>query len=227
MAASCLALVVSAAWPANAQDANSPYPAMAPLDQYLIAESQREIALARTAAPESISRDARSWSLDATVTKPPRKAKTVSCALCGEPWAGAVDDPGFWNPKSRSPVCFNPPARDSTSDYPQKNRTGYRWRTKTQMFADITTAFDKKEFPALEPAAMCYMLFQTRQSKRPCRPLASPLMFFVPLADPQAGAQARQAPSRRSIYRCSRATHRLSSPVPSGPMATPAPVDDH
>ncbi len=58
MAASCLALAVSAAWQANAQDAKSPYPTMAPLDQYLIADRNAEIALARTAAPESISRDA-------------------------------------------------------------------------------------------------------------------------------------------------------------------------
>src|SRR3984957_3646893 len=38
--------------------AKDPYPAMAPLDQYLIADQKAEIALARTAAPPSISDDA-------------------------------------------------------------------------------------------------------------------------------------------------------------------------
>ena len=25
-------------------------------------------------------------------------------------WGAATDDPEFWNPKIRSPICFNPPA---------------------------------------------------------------------------------------------------------------------
>ena len=40
---------------AVAQAAKDAYPAMAPLDQYLIADEQSEIALARSAAPASIS----------------------------------------------------------------------------------------------------------------------------------------------------------------------------
>jgi hypothetical protein len=36
----------------------TPYPAMAPVEQYLIAKAQDEIALARSAAPPSISADA-------------------------------------------------------------------------------------------------------------------------------------------------------------------------
>lgn len=43
---------------AQAQDANTPYPNIAPLEQYLMPERDSEIALARTAAPDSISRDA-------------------------------------------------------------------------------------------------------------------------------------------------------------------------
>src|ERR1700759_3327388 len=40
---------------AGAQDAKNSYPSMAPLDQYLSADEQTEIALARSAAPPSIS----------------------------------------------------------------------------------------------------------------------------------------------------------------------------
>jgi len=39
-------------------DAELPYPKMAPIDQYLMADQGAEIALARSAAPDSISRDA-------------------------------------------------------------------------------------------------------------------------------------------------------------------------
>ena len=43
---------------AMAQDATRHYPKMAPVDQYLMTDRDAEIALARSAAPESISRDA-------------------------------------------------------------------------------------------------------------------------------------------------------------------------
>ncbi len=47
--------VVGAIVQAPAQAAKAAYPAMAPVDQYLIADRNSEIALARTAAPASIS----------------------------------------------------------------------------------------------------------------------------------------------------------------------------
>jgi hypothetical protein len=54
-----LLVVFSAAWQAHAhaQNAKTPYPAMAPLEQYLM-QRNAEIALARSAAWESLSRDA-------------------------------------------------------------------------------------------------------------------------------------------------------------------------
>jgi hypothetical protein len=53
------ALVVLGTWRnMQAQDAKAPYQSIAPLEQYLMADRDAEIALARSAAPESISRDA-------------------------------------------------------------------------------------------------------------------------------------------------------------------------
>jgi hypothetical protein len=50
-------VAMAAAQPIQAQETKSQYPNMAPVDQYLM-ERNAEIALARSAAPESISRDA-------------------------------------------------------------------------------------------------------------------------------------------------------------------------
>ena len=47
----------SAPRPAATQDAQQPYPRMAPLEQYLM-DRDAEIALARSAAPDAISHDA-------------------------------------------------------------------------------------------------------------------------------------------------------------------------
>ena len=53
-----LVVVLITAWQALAQDAKTPYLTMAPLDQYLMPDRNAEIALAQSAAPEAISRDA-------------------------------------------------------------------------------------------------------------------------------------------------------------------------
>jgi hypothetical protein len=52
-----LAAGLSAAWQAQTQDAKTPYPGMAAIENYLM-ERNAEVALAQSAAPESISRDA-------------------------------------------------------------------------------------------------------------------------------------------------------------------------
>src|ERR1700744_3648997 len=52
-----LLVVLGTAYQAMPQDAKTPYPNMAPIEQYLM-ERNQEIALARSAAPEAISRDA-------------------------------------------------------------------------------------------------------------------------------------------------------------------------
>ena len=50
---SALALALGVARQTLAQDAKTPYPSMAPLEQYLMADRDAEIALARSAAPPS------------------------------------------------------------------------------------------------------------------------------------------------------------------------------
>jgi hypothetical protein len=53
-----LVVAIGAAWQTQAQDHKTAYPSMAPLDRYLITDRNAEIALASSAAPEAISRDA-------------------------------------------------------------------------------------------------------------------------------------------------------------------------
>jgi hypothetical protein len=57
MVSGALALFVmlGGCWQAQAQAPKTPYPRMAPLDQYLMADRNAEIALARSAAPDSIT----------------------------------------------------------------------------------------------------------------------------------------------------------------------------
>jgi len=58
IALATVALVVMCATrPGRGADAKTPYPSMAPLDQYMM-DRDAEIALARSAAPPSIAKDA-------------------------------------------------------------------------------------------------------------------------------------------------------------------------
>ena len=52
-------VVVLGTWQARALDATTPYPSMAPLEQYLMKDRNAEVATARSAAPQAISRDAK------------------------------------------------------------------------------------------------------------------------------------------------------------------------
>jgi hypothetical protein len=63
----------------NAAAQSDPYPKMAPVDQYLM-ERSAEIQLARSAAPDSISRDARFRFWDGRATRQRSKAGTVLSA---------------------------------------------------------------------------------------------------------------------------------------------------
>lgn len=91
--------------PATAQAEKAAYPAMAPLDEYLIADQNSEIALARSAAPPSISGGAQVMVLG-------RKGFTTAVAgtngfLCvvERSWGAATDEPEFWDPKFAPPFA--------------------------------------------------------------------------------------------------------------------------
>ena len=105
-----LVAVLCAARPGRAADNKSPYPSMAPLDQYMIADRNAEIALARTAAPPSISRDAKVMVLGPQGYETAVEGKNGFVCMVERAWMNPFDSPEFWNPKNRSPVCLNPPA---------------------------------------------------------------------------------------------------------------------
>jgi hypothetical protein len=88
----------------------APYPAMAPIEEYRIADQQNEIALARSAAPPSISGDAEVLVLGKQGYETAVKGRNGFVCFVERSWAASFDDPEFWNPKLRAPNCFNPPA---------------------------------------------------------------------------------------------------------------------
>src|ERR1700722_11345961 len=153
-----LGVMPAAAWQAQAQDAKAPYPGMAPLDQYLM-ERNAEITLARSAAPESISQDAGVMVLGRHGYETVVEGTNGFVCVVERSWTAGIDDPDFWNPKLRAPICFNPPAARSYLPLViRKTDLILAGRSKDQMSADIGTGLDKKELPTPETGSMCYML---------------------------------------------------------------------
>jgi hypothetical protein len=183
--ASCvLVITLAVALQAQAQDAKAPYPSMAPLDQYLM-ERNAEIALARTAAPESISRDAEILFLGQHGYEIAVKGKNGFVCIVERSWTAGTDDPDFWNPKVRAPICFNPPAaRSQVAVTLKKTEVILASRSKDKMSEAVKAGFDKKELLTPDPGAMCYMMSKQQYLSDRDRQWHPHLMFFAPLTDP-------------------------------------------
>ena len=181
-----LVIVLSAVWMAQAQDTKTPYPGMAPLDQYLMARNA-EIELARSAAPASIAQDAEVMVLGRHAYETAVKGKNGFVCMVQRSWTAGNDDPDFWNPKIRSPICFNPPAVRSYLPLTiKKTELVLAGRSKAQMFEDLDAAFRQKKLPGMEPGAMCYMMSKQGYLNDRDGHWHPHLMFFAPLTDAAA-----------------------------------------
>jgi hypothetical protein len=174
-----LFFISGAALPARAQAAN-PYPSMAPLDQYLIPDENSEIALARSAAPASISDNAEVMVLGPQGYKTAVKGTNGFLCLVVRSWVQDTNNPEFWNPKMRAPHCFNPQAAKTFAPISlMKTRLVLAGKTKAEVLQAITAALDSKELPALEPGAMAYMMSKQQYLNDGAKNWHPHVMFYV------------------------------------------------
>jgi hypothetical protein len=169
---------------AIAQGAATTYAKMAPVEQYLMADRDAEIALARTAAPESVSRDAEVLVLGRHRFETAVKGKNGFVCVVGRGWTSAAD-PDFWNPKVRVPMCVNAAAAHSyLLRVTKATEWGLEGRTIAQMNEATAAAIAKKEFLPMEAGAMCYMMGKQGYGGDVQPHWPSHLMFFYSDVDP-------------------------------------------
>jgi hypothetical protein len=179
-----LVILLSTGWQVRAQEAKATYPSMARLDQYLMADRNAEIVLARSAAPESISRDAEVMVLGRHGYEMAVKGKNGFVCLVERSWTAGINDPVFWDPKIRGAICLNPPAARSYLPITlKKTELILAGRSKAQMSEGIKEAFDRKELPALESGSMSYMMSKQAQLADSVGHWHPHLMFFAPQTD--------------------------------------------
>jgi hypothetical protein len=179
-----LLLALAVATPGVAQNRATPYEQMARLDAYLMPDFRAEIALARSAAPAGISDKATVLTL-----KPQGYATAVNgtngfTCLVERGWTAPFDNPDFWNPKLRGPVCYNPAASKSVLAYTlRRTKLALAGLSRAQMLDEVRAAAAGKDLPSPEPGSMSFMMSKDGYLGDGVGHWHSHLMFHVPKAD--------------------------------------------
>ena len=137
----------------------TPYPAMASVDKYLMGNAQEEIALARSAAPPAISADAEVLVLTEHGYQRAETGKNGFVCFVERSWTAGFDDKEFWNPKSRGPNCFNPPAvRSVLPQYLRRTEWVLAGANKAQLLEKARAEFENHRFSAPAEGSFSFML---------------------------------------------------------------------
>lgn len=165
--------------------AAAPYTAMAPLDHYLMADRAAEIALAQSAAPPSVARDAEVLVLGRHGYETAIKGRNGFVCLVERSWMSPFDDLEFWNPETRGPVCYNAPGVRSILPYTFK-RTALvlAGLDKKKILAAIKSAAAQQQLPVPEAGEMSFMMSKDGYlGDATGGPWHSHLMFSIPRTD--------------------------------------------
>ena len=144
---------------AVSQAGKAAYPAMAPLDQYRISDEKSEIALARSAAPGSISDGAEVMVLGREGYKIAVKGTNGFLCIVERSWGQSTDQAEFWNPKIRAPHCFNAQAATSFAPiYLMKTRLVLAGKSKAEIAQAISHSGWTPRLASIIISAHCWML---------------------------------------------------------------------
>lgn len=132
---------------------------MAPLAKYLMTSASAEIALARTAAPSSVSANAEILVLTASGYVVADKGSNGWVCLVGRSWSAGLDDPEFWNWRGLGPACLNPPAVQSVlPQYVARTQWAIAGSTREEIAAKSKAAYDDHQFTDPAPGSLALMM---------------------------------------------------------------------
>ena len=191
-----LAVLLSGVAPVCADDAKSKYPAMAPIDQYRSASTADEIALARSAAPKSISGDAEVLTLGERDYETAAKGKNGFVCLVERAWAADFDEAEFWNPKLRSPMCYNAvAARTVLPGYLERTRWVLAGVSVKDMISRTKAAVAASTYVLPGVGALTYMMSKQGNLNDAAGHWHPHLMFYLAHTDGVAwGADVEGSP---------------------------------
>jgi len=140
--------------------------------------------LARSAAPDSISRDATILVLGRQGYETAVEGKNGFVCMVERGWMAAFDWPEFWNPKVRVADCLNPQAARSILPIAfLRSRMVMAGRSKAEILSAIKAAFENRQLPDLESGAMCYMMSKSAYLTDEDDHNGPHLMFYTAVMD--------------------------------------------
>ncbi len=195
-----VALLAAVVGVATGRASTAAYERMAPLNQYLMADRQAEIDLARSAAPSAISLHATILVLGRRGYETAEKGTNGFTCLVERAWMSPFDSPEFWNWKMRGPICYNPAASRAVLLYTlQRTVLAVSGLTTSQMLDRTTAAVADKRLLAPDPGSMSYMMSKYGNLGDGVGAWRSHLMFYALKADGAKdgaswGADVRSSP---------------------------------
>jgi hypothetical protein len=186
--------------PMNSQTPQTAYPVMALPEQYMPASRAAEIALARSAGPATVSDKADVLVLGAHGYETAVKGSNGFVCYVERSWAKDFDQPEFWNPKIRTPQCWNAAAASSVlPDYLKRTQWVLAGVSKEEMLARTKAAVAAHEIGSPAPGSMAYMMSKEQYINDPQPGSESRwyphVMFFVPATEASNwGANGRGGP---------------------------------
>lgn len=149
----------------------------------MIADRSEEIALARSAAPAAVSKDADAMVLGAHGYETAGKGTNGFVCFVERSWDSGFDQPEFWNPKIRAPICMNAAAARSVLPADLERA---EWALSGLSLADMRESTKTSAKAKVTPAsgAMSFMLSKEGYLSDANRHWYPHIMFF------QASAKA-------------------------------------
>jgi hypothetical protein len=149
-----LILLAASMLPLGGRPAQGEYLNMLPLSQYIVDRSA-EIALAQTAAPAALARNATVLVFTAHGYEVGKQGSNGFTCLVERGWMVPFDQKDFWSPKLRAPICYNAAASRTVLQYTlDRTKLALTGLSRTQLYARIKAM----PLPTPEPGSMSYML---------------------------------------------------------------------
>jgi hypothetical protein len=175
-----LILMANTIGPAAGASSAPSYPNMAPIAQYRMANRADEIALARSAAPRSISDKAEILVLGVHGFEVAVKGSNGFVCLVERSWDAGFDDPVFWNPNIRGADCLNPAAaRSILPHFVERTNWVLAGLSKADMVKRTQAELAAGRFQLPAPGAMAFMMSKRQQLGLEAKHWHPHLMFFI------------------------------------------------
>jgi hypothetical protein len=172
---------------------------MAPIEEYLM-DREAEIALAKSAAPPAISKDATVLVMTRTGYETAITGKNGFVCLVERSFTSPFTEPGFWNTRGKAPLCMNAPAaRSALPVNIKRTELALAGLDKDAILARMKALIAQKAFPTVEIGSMSYMLSKDQYTGETVKHWHPHLMFYMP-GDMPASEWGANSSGRSTIY---------------------------